>query len=163
MLSFSQFLSEQTQTLYVHRKVDPKDAERLRHWALGVGFKITVPANEMHVTCAFSKKKVDWSKITPCKATVDITAPDDRSVVPLGDKGAVVLKINSDQLQKDWDYLRKMGCSWDFDGYQPHITITYDGRGIDCANLPVYSDNITLGPQIFGPVDDNWVSKLKEG
>src|SRR5690606_28146793 len=47
--------------LYVHRKV--KNAAEIIAWAKSQGFATTLPAEDMHVTIAFSRAPVDWMKV----------------------------------------------------------------------------------------------------
>ena len=46
--------------------------------------------------------------------------------------------------------------------YQPHITITWDGRDIDLANVEPYTGPIVLGPEIFAEVVEDWEKTISE-
>ncbi|CAN0594097.1 unnamed protein product, partial [Laminaria digitata] len=48
-------------TLYVRR--DVLNADEIISWAKEQGFKTTLPADDMHVTVAFSRDRVDWMKM----------------------------------------------------------------------------------------------------
>ena len=146
-------------TLYVQRPV--LNADKIRAWALTHGFKTTLPIDDMHVTCAFSKAKVDWSKISAKTNTLTINN-GKRKIAPLGNKGAVVMKFESDQLQEDWKQLCNIGCSWDYPEYQPHVSITYNGLGVHIDPHACYTGEIILGPQVFTPVNETWSDKVKE-
>jgi hypothetical protein len=159
MKTFKQFTSKM-KTLYVQRKM--LNGADLIAWAKKVGFDHTVPTKEMHVTCAYSKAEVDWNKVKFDTKTVIIKG-GKRTLSVLGDGGAVVLKFDDAGLQKDWQYLRDAGCSWVYKtGYIPHITITYNGNGIDFSKFEPFDGPIELGLQIHSELDLDFVKKLKE-
>lgn len=148
-------------TLYVRRNLTPESAAAFVKWAKAQGFETTTPPEELHATIAFSRDLVDWDAMG--------TAPDSltakggaRSVVPLGDKGAVVLKFESDELQERWQAMRDEGASWDFEGYQPHVTITYNGTDTDLSEVEPYTGPLEFGAEIFEEVVDDWEKNLVE-
>jgi hypothetical protein len=148
------------QTLYVARPLERQSATQLREWAKSVGFDHTLEPSDMHVTVACSKRSVDWSMLRPATDTVTVLS-DARSISPLGDKGAVVLKLDSKELTRRWYQFLNIGCSWDYEGYQPHVTISYNGP----AQLPQvapYDLPIVLGPEKWAPVVLDWDKKIKE-
>lgn len=166
MINFKSFLTEKKKkmkTLYVKRKL--LNASELIEWAKKVGFETTLEPDDMHITCAFSKEEVDWNDIHLDSAPhqVDLNSPDEYEIKPLGDKGAVVLKFSDEYLESRWKYFRKHGASWDYEGYQPHVSITYDGADMDVENIHKFSDmRLLFGPEIRAEVDLDWDKKLKE-
>lgn len=148
-------------TLYMHRPL--RNVEALRKWALEQGFKSIV--SDPHVTVAFSKAPLDWTGLQKRDGGGDITneagAPG-RSVEPLGDEGAVVLKFDSPALQERWQELKDAGASWDFESYQPHVTITYDGAGVDLDRVRPYDGDLVFGPEVFDQGKTNWRSSIAE-
>ena len=147
------------QSLYVSRGV--KNAGDLVAWANGQGFASTLEPEDMHATIAFSRDPVDWRAAGDSFDTYR-NSSGKRSVVALGDKGAVVLKFESPELTQRWQAFRAHGASWDFPGFQPHVTITYDGKGVDLTKVKPYEGVIEFGPERFAPVDEDWSKKLKE-
>lgn len=146
-------------TLYINRPIE--NAEAIIEWAKAQGFQTTLPAEEMHVTIAYSKKPVDWNKAGIDKSSfVSIGGP--RSVEALGDAGAIVLKFTDQDLRKRWGELRDMGASWDYDSYKPHITISYAGDGVDLGAIEAYDGPIYLGAEKRATVNDEWRSNLTE-
>lgn len=147
-------------TLYVHRKV--LNGAAILKWAKAQGFTSTLKAGDLHVTIAFSRKPVDWIKAGAGWAgdeegRLTIKAGGPRIVEPLGPKGAVVLHFASNELVwRHEDIKRQTGASWDWDDYQPHITITYEGAGIDLSKVEPYTGKIELGPEVFEEVVEDW-------
>lgn len=148
---------DKPKTLYISRPV--LNAEAIVEWALKVGFKTTLPPEDMHVTVAFSKTPVRWSTLQ--RDTVDIKIPySKRQVTRLGEN-ATVLKFESAYLYFRWRTLCEGGCSWDWPTYQPHITISHQAN-IEYEVIP-YDGLIHLGPESpFKELDLNWQNKIKE-
>lgn len=148
-------------TLYVSRKL-LNGAEFLA-WAKGQGFTKTLAASDLHVTIAFSRAKLDWMKIGDTWGGNDgklTVAPGGaRLVEPLGDKGAVVLLFNSAELSWRNMAIREAGASWDYPEYQPHVSITYDGSGVDLSTVKPYRGKLEFGPEIFAELDEDWKPK----
>lgn len=149
-------------TLYVCRPV--KNAEMLIAWAKKQGFETTLPGEDMHVTLAFSKKPLVWPPRLKSQDDLIVRAPGNppREVMPLGDKGAVVLKFDSPALYDRWRFFVDAGAQWAYATFQPHITITYDGKGVDLSKVEPYAGAIILGREKFAEVDSDWDKKVDE-
>ena len=152
-------------SLYVQRKL--LNADAFLKWAKGQGFETTVPADELHVTVLFSRAHVDWLKMgsgweSDEKGQLRVPPGGARIVEPLGDKGAVVLLFSSSSLSWRHEEMVRQGASHDFDGYQPHVTITYAGSDVDLDAVEPYRGELLFGPEIFEEVDDDWSAKLVE-
>lgn len=146
-------------TLYVSRPV--LNGEEFIDWAKSQGFTKTLSSEDFHVTVAFSRTAVDWDSITPKKNTITFQG-GVRTVQPLGAEGAVVLKFKGGTLQGRWREFRDIGASWDYESYQPHVSITYDGTGVDLAGVEPFVDNLVLGPEKFEELDLDWSKNVDE-
>jgi len=146
-------------SLYASRPVT--NAQAIIDWAASQGFKTTLPAADMHVTVAYSRRDAMDGAAVPAGADAVAIPGGKRSVAPLGDNGAVVLKFSSAKLQHRWQQYRDAGASWDYDGYQPHITITYDGKGMDLAKVEPYRGPIELGAETQEPLHTDSVDAAK--
>lgn len=153
-------------SLYVQRKL-LNGAEFIR-WAKAQGFEATTPADDLHVAIAFSRQPVDWMKVgeswTGDKDGELVIKPGGaRLVEPLGDKGAVVLLFNSSELSWRHEEIKRAGASFDFDEYQPHVTITYQApAGLDLRKVEPYRGELRFGPEIFEEVVEGWEKTLSE-
>lgn len=147
-------------TLYIHRPVE--NADDILLWAKGQGFTKTLSEGDLHVTIIYSKTPVDWtlaqaSSVYGSKPQLVIEGGEGRAVAPLGDKGAVVLKFASDDLQWRHDDIRsRSGASHDFPAFQMHVTITYDGKEVSLDGVEPYTGKIILGPEVFQELDLDW-------
>lgn len=153
-------------SLYVQRKL--LNAPDLIAWAKAQGFKSTTPADDLHVTIAFSRRPVDWMKVGESwsgdkDGRLTVVPGGARMVEPLGDKGAVVLLFNSSELSWRHEAIKRdADASWDFPSYQPHVTITYAGGDLDLSKVEPYRGKLVFGPELFSEVDEDWSSKLSE-
>lgn len=164
-------------TLYVRR--DVLNAEDIIAWAKAAGFETAVPADQMHVTIAYSRQPVDWLKLgdpslwmgyndpeLERKAQLLIRPGGARLVERLGPTGeAVVLMFTSSALSYRHHDILCAGASWDFEDYQPHITISWDAPNLTDDQLRAmepYRGEILLGPEVFEEIDDNFRSRIVE-
>ena len=145
--------------LYVQRKL--LNGDEFQKWAKSQGFSETLSPDDFHVTVVYSKKPVDTSKFTPRNNIIKVKG-GKRSVMPLGDEGAVVVKFESNILQDQWKQFCDKGCSWDYESYQPHITITYNGEKVDLNDVQAPTFDLKLGPEIFEDLDLDWKEKVEE-
>jgi ADP-ribose pyrophosphatase YjhB (NUDIX family) len=165
---FSLFKSSMRKTLYVCRKL--LNADELIAWAKANGFETTVPAEEMHVTIAYSKAPVDWLALTDdySPETIEIIEGGPRSIEALGKNGeAVALVFGSQRLEWRWQAIREAGASWDFESYTPHVTISWNAANVDLDNIEPYTGKLEFGPELFKEIDtdlrDNLVEKEAKG
>ena len=150
-------------TLYVRR--DILNAAEIIAWAKGQGFKTTLPADDLHVTIAFSREPLDWMKVGESwsfgdgKGNLTVNPGGPRMMERFGK--ASVLLFSSSDLQWRHMAIREAGASWDHPEYQPHVTISYELDG-DLDAVEPYRGKIELGPEIFEEVDDDWQGGIVE-
>lgn len=153
----------QPRTLYVKRRLLNGDA--VRAWAASQGIAFALPANDMHVTVAFSKEPVDWSALEPQRDAI-VVQGDARQVRQFPARttpnGALVLRFESPELAARWRELRDAGASWDFPEYQPHVTITYSVPEADVSAIEPYRGPLIFGSEEFTEVDEGWAGEVEE-
>ncbi|MEM7211880.1 MAG: hypothetical protein AAF479_08310 [Pseudomonadota bacterium] len=147
-------------TLYMKR--DVLNGDDIAAWAKDNGFSSTLPADDMHVTLAFSRSPVDWEGITA--KSDDVTIDNGpREMKALGENGeAIVLRITDAGLSDRWKQLCDAGCSWDHDGYQPHVTLSYQGAPDNWTEIPPYDGPIKLGPEVMQEAKEDWKDNIDE-
>ncbi|UVL76601.1 DUF1073 domain-containing protein [Pseudomonas putida] len=138
--------------LYVQRKVT--NGSDILAWAMAQGFETTVSADDLHVTIAYSRQALDWMKVggdwgSRQDGGLTVAPGGARLVEPLGSEGAVVLLFNSSELAWRHMQIREAGASWDYEEYQPHVTITYAAGDLDLSKVEPYRGKIEFGPEIF--------------
>lgn len=148
----------EARTLYVSRKLE--NAPALIAWAKSQGFETTQLPEDMHVTVVYSKTKLSWPE--PHENTIAVKLKGARSVKPLGDKGAVVLRFEDPTLAARHEQLLEAGAKSDFPTFQPHVTITWDGKGVDLSKVVPYDGDLVFGPEIFKEVDEGWMANHTE-
>jgi hypothetical protein len=155
------FSPSELQTLYISRPL--LNGDELATWAKSQGFATTVPPDEMHVTVAYSKQPVDWSKLTAEDDTLTVPPAANRSIEALGiEKDAVVLIFDCPALAERWQQCQDIGCSWDWPSYRSHVTFTFNGNGVDLDSVVPYTGALEFGPEAFEPVDEDWKDSIKE-
>lgn len=145
-------------TLYVQRKV--KNAAEIIRWAKSQGFDTTLPADDLHVTIAYSRTPVDWMKVGESWAPELKVGPGGpRLMEQFGD--ATVLLFNANELRWRHEAVIEAGGSFDHPEYHPHITISYGFKG-DLSKVEPYQGEIVLGPELFAEVKEDWAEGLSE-
>ncbi|RVT91428.1 hypothetical protein EOD42_22495 [Rhodovarius crocodyli] len=144
-------------SLYVCRPV--LNAAAIRAWARVAGFSTALPADDMHVTVAFSKEAVDWHKVPPATDQLALQLPPDRSTKVMELGKAVVLRFHSSALEQRWRRFRQAGASWDHDSYHPHVTVSYrappGGWPTPPEQMQPYAGPLILGPERFQEVRES--------
>lgn len=145
--------------LYVSRKL--LNAADLIAWARKAGFDTVTAPGDMHVTVTYSRAAVDWMTMgenwSPNDGKLTIAPGGPRVVERLGDKGAAVLMFASSELSYRHKSMVELGASWDYESYQPHVTITYAvPEGMDVSKVEPYRGKLVFGPEIFEDLTDGW-------
>lgn len=157
----SELKKSDPKTLYVSRKV--LNADEILEWAQNQGFDNLVPADKLHVTVIASKAFVDWMALGNANdwypADQEFIVPEGgpRLVEGLGTNKAPVLMFSSSPLCYRHEQAKQLGASWDFQAYQPHITISYEESRLDLSKVVSFKGEIKLGPELFEEFNDNWV------
>lgn len=141
-------------TLYIRRDVlNPGD---LVAWAEGQG--ITLLADDLHVTVAYSRTPVDWMAVGESWGD-----KDGRMVIPEGGPrstevfgSVLVIEFASSTLGYRNRHAVEVGASWDWPDYRPHVTIAplAGNEGLDLDRIEPYRGQIVLGPEIFEEVKE---------
>lgn len=137
-------------SLYVRR--DVKNVADIKKWAESQGFTDLV--DDLHVTIAYSREAVDWLKMGEAwQSELKIPEGGPRIVEGLGNANAVIL-FAAGELTYRHRSMKRKGASWDFEEYQPHITLSY-GNVPDLRKVKPYTGEIVLGPEIFEEIAAN--------
>jgi hypothetical protein len=157
------FAADDPRPLYVYRRL--LNAEALMAWAREQGFTSTIPPDQMHVTVAYSRRPVNWFGLGTAwgdeRNRLRVEG-GPRMVEQLGEEGAVVLHFSDDRLDGRHREMRRLGASWDFPSYLPHVTFTYDRDAVDLAQVKPYLGPLLFGPEIFEPIVDDWQTSARE-
>ncbi len=144
-------------TLYVSRRVT-NAAAILKHYA-DQGVKGLLAASDMHVTVTYSRNPVNWMEMGESWNS-DITVPAGGARISEAfgpEKDTLVLSFVSSDLTWRHEAMVEKGATWDWPDYQPHVSISYDFDG-DAESIDPWRGEITLGPEIFEQLDEDWRS-----
>lgn len=138
-------------TLYVRRDVLNRD--EILEWARDQGFKTTLEADDLHVTIAYSRRKVDWMRVPePWSATIELDQGGPRVMDLFGEARALLFR--SGELEYRHREFERAGATWNHPEYQPHITISYGEDSPEIDEIEPYRGRILLGPEIFEEVEE---------
>lgn len=146
-------MGKELDTLYAYRSVQWETGEKLRDWAHSQGIVTLLPLYDFHVTLVYSKSPFLWDYEDSNRETLVIRG-GERSVEVFGDD-ALVLRISSPELEARHKELIAMGAVTDYPDYKPHITLTYQAKGIDVSQIVPYTGDIQLGCEWWQPIGDN--------
>src|SRR6478752_1899195 len=150
-------------TLYCNRPL--LNSSDLIEWAKTQGLDKCLDGDDMHVTIAYSKKKVDWSDITDAGDNVRVKGGQRKIKLFGPKKDAVVLVFDCAELKDRWEEFRDdLGTSWDYDDYHSHVTISYDGlpKGMTLGEFEPYQGELHFGPEVHEELDPTWKKSVKE-
>lgn len=146
-------------TLYASRRL--LSSQALVDWAKAAGFPSVL--DDMHATIAFSRAPLDWDALPPMLFEGIVAAGGERALEAFGSAGdAIVLRFDSPAMTARWQQIRDAGGSWDWPGYQPHVTISYQGAGVDLATVEPFTGPLEFGPERFAEVDEDWKANAVE-
>lgn len=149
-------INEAEEGTYVARKV--LNAESLYKHFKNQGLDV-IPADELHCTIAYSKKT-----FTPNidKKVIEIKYDEEiyPYLEPLGDEGAVVMKFRNKEIESRWQDCMDRGASYDYPKYQPHITITFNGKDLNLKEILKPDFDIQLGDEYTEPLNLNCKDKI---
>lgn len=133
-----------------------KNAQELHDWYSKQGVEV-IPNDELHCTIAYSKKDFEY---TISKDDIFVSEFNSK-LEPLGNDGAVVLKIYSQELQDRFNRCINAGATYDYPSYKPHITISYkEIENLDDIIQPDF--DIVLGDEYTNPLDEDYKEKIEE-
>lgn len=144
-------------SLYVCRPL--RNGAELVAWAKAQGFRSLVAADDLHVTIAWSRGRVDWMAagvawLEDRDGGMTVRAGGPRVVEPIGTGGAIALLFASHDLSVRHREICEAGATWDHPEYQPHVTFTYDAAGVDLAKVEPFRGELRFGPELFSEVDE---------
>jgi len=153
--------------MYAYRPV--LNAEEIGDWAKSNGLETTLDPEDMHVTVVYSRRAYasipdnypePYGGLAGVWADKVVVRGGSRAIARLGKEGeALVLKIENERLSREHLEHREMGASWDWDTYQPHITLSYQAGE---QTIPPFEGDIVLGPMVYQPLDPDWKSGVVE-
>lgn len=143
--------------LYVSRPLTPESAAAFRTWAKTQGFTHMTPGDELHVTVVYSALSADLDRHTH-EVRVE---GGDRSVIRIGEKGAIALRFVSEELRARWQEALDCGCVSDFEDYLPHLTIAWGNDPVEFDNVTPFLGDLVFGPETHAAFDPDAADKAK--
>lgn len=135
-------IEERKNGIYVAVKFSDDTINRLLKYCNKANIPEVLKADEFHCTLSYSRK--DVPDFEPKEKIKEIGVPYKFEVWPSSPNAfkkdmtyCLVLKFKSDYLQKRFDKIMSMGATYDYDKYQPHISLSYNvDKDFDVKKLP---------------------------
>lgn len=138
------YLSEVTHPMghYIAAKVSDETVAELKKWCKRNNLPIQDKVfDDMHITISYSRKVFpfkqeelidDLSKWNVKPIEFDVFGTEDTSKY-------LVLKVKCKKLSDRWQHYMDQGASYDFETYEPHISLVkgYEGTKSDAADLDI--------------------------
>lgn len=136
-------------TLYVRRDLVNVDA--VRQWAESVGLKLV---DDPHVTICYSRAAVDWSKAGEAwgqdeDGRLRVPPGGMRMIEKLGSNSIALLFASSNLTYRHVDLKERLGTTWDYPDYQPHVTVEERDGPLDVRAVEPYAGELVFGPEVF--------------
>jgi len=116
------------------------------NWAESLGV-LTSVSTDLHVTIAYSKIPVDWTAKVFQAKTGKVLAIGGNRELKIFSRNLLVLTFESFDLSNRWQQFVDNGASWDFENYQPHITLGKTKANIVLSEIVPYDAELIFGPE----------------
>lgn len=142
MISFK----EHSSGTYACLELSEESSKLLHDWCMNTLGK-SVDPNDYHCTVMYSRVSVPNAYEIVANTPI-IACPSGFEIFPTqtGDD-VLVLRIESEEIQKLYFQTRQLGATYDYDTYKPHITLA-SGVGIplQMINFPLVFDKFKVTP-----------------
>jgi 2'-5' RNA ligase len=164
LLEFLESIDEKSNSngQFIGVKLSVDSVKRLREWIRDNKVKRPLPNKEFHVTLLLDKKnKFPWNpakysppiEIDPRTYNLELFGPNN---------DILVLSFSSPRLEKiHYEGRKEHSLSWDYDKYQPHITISPNWTG-NIRDLRIPTFPIYLSHEYMTDFEDGKYSKDKD-
>ena len=148
-------MNQNTKGTYVSVKV--KNNLELYEWFKNQNIDV-LDKEDLHCTLAYSKK--EFKHVLNDSDILVNSSSIHNKLEPLGDEGAIVMKFDSEEMNKRFNQCIKEGALYDYPQYIPHISISYNGKDIDLDKIKVPDFDIILCDETTEELDLDWKDKL---
>lgn len=136
--------------LYVSRHV--LNADEIYKWFHLQGVNDLESPQDLHITQVYSKTDVNPDNFVFDKDNIILTMENSKRDIEFfgEDKNILVMTCSNQMMTDRFKYFENLGCSFDYDNYTPHITLSHNESN---KNLMIYPESIILGPEIWEPLE----------
>lgn len=141
---------------YVGVKLSEESAAQVKEFMRNNSIPVPLPKSKLHVTVIYSRKELPDFK-PKGKLEDPIVVVPEKFALFGESKNALVVKIKSpDLVKRHKEIMKEHNATFDYDVYEPHISLSYDCVGFDVSSLDLeelgpleiveeYEEEITLG------------------
>lgn len=98
-----------------------------------------IPSKDLHCTIVYSRTHIPQVEDYPVNLPISAKIKGFELLPTQTGKQALALMLESSYMQQLFKtFVDEYGATWDYDGYRPHITLSYDWSGPVPENMPVF-------------------------
>ena len=138
---------------YVKVEPDNHSALAVAGHLKSIGITGAVPIDDLHVTLFYARNGIPSGSASSALYFADLTA--EYEIIGQAPWRALVVKLESPQLQARFDEIRATGAEHSYPSYLPHLSLKYDPTEEDLAAIranPLPLTSIVLGGEEWKPV-----------
>lgn len=138
---------------FVSVKPDSLAASVIAKHMLSIGVGSGVLADDMHVTLFYAREGIPAGAPTGDAYIANLTTQYE--IIGQAPWRALVVKLDSPDLQARFDEIRATGAEHSYPGYLPHLSLKYDPTEDELAAIranPLPLTSIVLGGEVWKPV-----------
>lgn len=142
--------------VYCSARPSQSTIDALRSFCAAYDIPNPVPATELHSTVIYSER--GNSNFTHQETYESPIKAKFSGFEMFGeDKNVLVIKMKSRELMDRHNSLMdEFDLTFNFETYQPHITLSYDAAGFDWQNLDAYHGDLIFTGEDANELDRNW-------
>ena len=146
---------------YVGARFDEDTKTAVADFQDGASIPNALDPEKLHVTIAYSRVELPDFEV---QDQVDWNGTFEAFDIFPGEDGTrcLVLLFTCPELSAEWQKAMDMGATWDYDGYHPHITLSYDVGDFDITKLPDYDGPIRIVEEYKEPLKLEWAKDESE-
>lgn len=140
--------------VYSAIRLTKESADALRNWAIQMGFEGVIDIKDMH--------------ITTCYSFTDFVAPEPKKFSSFAiiekilrsgaDEKTIVLVLSNDEAVERNAELKTLGATSQYEGYTPHISVSYSDANVDVTGIEVPDLKLYLDQDYFEELNRTWTA-----
>ena len=142
--------------LYVAAKFNESTLDRIEELQRGLKVPNPVPRDKIHSTICYSRVNVPY---VTASGSFEVATSGHLEVWQTQDGPTLVLLLDSEYLRCRHMYAKALGATYDFDEYNPHITLSYNVGPLSFKGK--HDINIVLDREYKEPLQLDWEKDLK--
>lgn len=159
MMSFKDFIIEEDKEhkygSYLSVKPDKESAQVLDDWNKTNKIPNALKQDDFHCTVIYSRKGIPSAKHYDMNLPINAKVGGLKVFNTPDGKNCLVAKLNSKDLTAHHEtIMNKYGAVYDFEKYNPHVTLSYDIGSFEIKDLKLPKTDLVFTTYEFTPLDE---------